>query len=76
MVVGDGEYIIYTSLARRLDLGIVSPGATIPIRIVQEGKPKIKLYWNFGEKKDDAPKGVGAFGTEGIHGGLLLGTRK
>ena len=42
---------------------------------MQEGKLKIKVYRNFGEKKHGAPKGVGAFGIEGIHSSLLLGAR-
>ena len=40
---------------------------------MQEGKLKSKVYQNFREKKDGAPKGVGAFSIEGVDGGPLLG---
>ena len=78
-VVGDGEYIIYTSLAWRNKA--FGPGNSFAwgddsnTYAVQEGKLKIKVYRNFREKKDGAPKGVGAFGIEGVHGGPLLGAR-
>ena len=54
---------------RRLDQGTVSPEP------VQEGKLKSKVYRNFREKKDGAPKGVGAFSIEEVDGGPLLGAR-
>ena len=41
----------------------------------QEGKLKIKVYRNFGERRDGTSKGVGACGIEGVHGGPLLGAR-
>ena len=78
-VVGDGEYIIYTSLTWRNRA--FGPGNSFAwgddsnTYAVQEGKLKIKVYRNFREKKDGAPKGVGAFGIEGVHGGPLLGAR-
>jgi len=36
---------------------------------------KSQVYRNFREKKDGAPKGVGAFSIEGGDGGPLLGAR-
>ena len=42
---------------------------------VQDGKLRSKVYRNFREKKDGAPKGVGAFSIEGVGGGPLLGAR-
>ena len=78
-VVGDGEYIIYTALAWRNKA--FGPGNSFAwaddsnTYAVQEGKLKIKVYRNFRERKDGTPKGVGAFGIEGVHGGPLLGAR-
>ena len=67
-IVGDGEYVICTSLAwRNKPFG--------PFAWGDDSKLKIKVYWNFGEKKDSAPESVGAFGAEGVHDGPLLGTR-
>ena len=42
---------------------------------MQEGKLKIEVYRNFREKEDGAPKRVGVFSIEGVHGGPLLGAR-
>lgn len=78
-VIGDGEYIIYTALAWRNNA--FGPGNSFAwadnsnTYAVREGELKIKVYRNFREKKDGAPKGVGAFGIEGVHGGPLLGAR-
>ena len=78
-IIGNGEYIIYTSLAwRNKAFGSGNSfawGNNFNTYAVQEGKLKIKVYRNFREKKDGAPKGVGAFGIEGVHGGPLLGAR-
>ena len=57
---------------RRLDLGIVSPGATIPIRMPCRKAAENQVLSELGEKKAGAPKGVGAFGIEGVHGVCCL----
>ncbi|WVO14159.1 hypothetical protein L204_101790 [Cryptococcus depauperatus] len=77
-VCGDGEYIIYTSLAWRnkafgngTSFAWASDSNTYA---VQEGKSKIKVYRNFKER----PSHLSALGTwpiESIHGGILLSAR-
>ena len=78
-VVGDGENIIYTALAWRnkaFGLGNSFTWADgSNTYAVQEGKLEIKVHRHFREKKDGAPRGVGASSIEGVDGGPLLGAR-
>ena len=54
---------------------LLSRGETRRFAWGDDSKLKIKVYRNFREKKVSAPESVGAFGTEGVHGGPLLGAR-
>ncbi|WWD01046.1 hypothetical protein V866_007984 [Kwoniella sp. B9012] len=77
-VCGDGEYIIYTSLAWRnkaFGSGLSFAWATDSnTYAVQEGKSKIKVYRNFKERPG-LIKSSGSYAVEGIHGGTLLAAR-
>ncbi|KAH6905714.1 coatomer protein [Coprinopsis sp. MPI-PUGE-AT-0042] len=83
-VVGDGEYIIYTSLAwRNKSFGSAISLALAPdsnTYAVLESKVKPKLYENFKEKTGGAGtgaimKGAGSFAVDQIYTGTLLGGR-
>lgn len=78
--IGDGEYIIYTSLAWRNKA--FGPGSSFAwaddsnTYAVLENRVKIKVYKNFKEKTGAGIlKGVGGWAVEGIHGGTLLAAR-
>nr|XP_019042589.1 coatomer beta' subunit [Kwoniella bestiolae CBS 10118]OCF21519.1 coatomer beta' subunit [Kwoniella bestiolae CBS 10118] len=77
-VCGDGEYIIYTSLAWRnkaFGSGLSFAWATDSnTYAVQEGKSKIRIYRNFKERPG-LIKSSGSWAVEGIHGGTLLAAR-
>lgn len=77
-VCGDGEYIIYTSLAWRnkafgsgTSFAWASDSNTYA---VLEGKSKLRVYRNFKERPG-LIKSSGSWAVEGIHGGPLLGAR-
>jgi len=78
-VVGDGEYIIYTSLAwRNKSFGNGISFAWAPdsnTYAVLEGKVKLKVYKNFRERPGTGMKGSGSWSMESLHGGTLLGAR-
>lgn len=75
-VCGDGEYIIYTSLAwRNKSFG---PGVGFAwasdsnMYAVREAGPKVKVYRNFKERPGLVNVG---YTTDGIYGGTLLGVK-
>ena len=78
-VVGDGEYIIYTSLAwRNKSFGNGISFAWAPdsnTYAVLESKVKLKVYKNFRERPGTGMKGSGSWSMESLHGGTLLGAR-
>ncbi|KYM94948.1 Coatomer subunit beta' [Cyphomyrmex costatus] len=73
VVCGDGEYIIYTSMAlRNKAFGQASEfvwAADSSQYAVREGNTSVKVFKNFKEKKSFKPD----FGADGIFGGFLLG---
>ncbi|XP_018344845.1 PREDICTED: coatomer subunit beta' [Trachymyrmex septentrionalis] len=73
VVCGDGEYIIYTSMAlRNKAFGQASEfvwAADSSQYAVREGNTTVKVFKNFKEKKSFKPD----FGADGIFGGFLLG---
>ncbi|KAG5316577.1 COPB2 protein, partial [Pseudoatta argentina] len=73
VVCGDGEYIIYTSMAlRNKAFGQASEfvwAADSSQYAVREGNTMVKVFKNFKEKKGFKPD----FGADGIFGGFLLG---
>ncbi|KAI4501304.1 hypothetical protein M0802_003677 [Mischocyttarus mexicanus] len=73
VVCGDGEYIIYTSMAlRNKAFGQASEfvwAADSSQYAVRESTTSIKVFKNFKEKKNFKPD----FGADGIFGGYLLG---
>ncbi|OXG44894.1 coatomer beta' subunit [Cryptococcus neoformans Bt120] len=77
-VCGDGEYIIYTSLAwRNKAFGNGSSFAWAGdsnTYAVQEGKAKIRVFRSFKERPN-LLKSAGNWAVEGIHGGTLLAAR-
>ena len=78
-VVGDGEYIIYTSLAwRNKSFGNGISFAWAPdssTYAILESKVKLKIYKNFKERPGTGMKGSGSWSMESLHGGTLLGAR-
>lgn len=77
--VGDGEYIIYTSLAWRnkafgsgTSFAWASDSNTYA---VQESKNKIRVFRNFKERPGLIKGGAAGIAVEGVHGGTLLGAR-
>jgi coatomer subunit beta' len=78
-VVGDSEYIIYTSLAwRNKSFGNGISFAWAPesnTYAVLESKIKLKIYKNFRERPGTGMKGSGSWLMESFHGGTLLGAR-
>lgn len=75
-VCGDGEYIIYTSLAWRnksfgsgVGFAWASDSNTYAVR---EAGPKVKVYRNF---KERAGLVNISYTTDGIYGGTLLGVK-
>ncbi|XP_026280347.1 coatomer subunit beta' [Frankliniella occidentalis] len=75
VVCGDGEYIIYTSMALRnkafgsaQEFVWAQDSSEYAIR---EGSSTVKVFKNFKERKSFKPE----FGAEGIFGGFLLGVR-
>lgn len=77
-VCGDGEYIIYTSLAWRnkaFGTGTSFAWATDSnTYAVQEGKSRVRVYRNFKERAG-LIKSTGGWAVEGVHGGALLSAR-
>ncbi|KAL7424314.1 Coatomer subunit beta' [Cryptotrichosporon argae] len=77
-VCGDGEYIIYTSLAWRnkaFGSGTSFAWATDSnTYAVQESKSKLRVFRSFKERPN-LLKSPGSFAIEGIHGGALLAAR-
>ena len=77
-VVGDGEYITYTSLAwRNKSYGSGISFAWAPdsnTYAVLESRTKLRVYKNFRERPGNM-KGVGSWTLEALHGGTLLGAR-
>jgi len=79
MVVGDGEYIIYTALAWRNK--VFGSGSSFAwatdsnTYAVLEGRTKVRVYKSFKERSSPAMKGAGSWPVEGLHGGPLLGAR-
>ncbi|KAL7413116.1 putative ER to Golgi transport-related protein [Mrakia frigida] len=77
-VCGDGEYIVYTSLAWRNKA--FGTGTSFAWALdsntyaVQEGKSRVRVYRNFKERAGLIKSGSG-WAVEGIHGGVLLGAR-
>ncbi|XP_043491716.1 coatomer subunit beta' isoform X2 [Polistes fuscatus] len=73
VVCGDGEYIIYTSMAlRNKAFGQASEfvwAADSSQYAVRESTTSVKVFKNFKEKKSFKPD----FGADGIFGGYLLG---
>ena len=78
-VVGDGEYIIYTSLAwRNKAFGQGSSFAWAGdsnTYAVLEGRTKIRVFKNFKERNGAAMKGSGSWQIESLHSGTLLAAR-
>ena len=78
-VVGDGEYIIYTSLAwRNKSFGNGISFAWAPdsnTYAVLESKVKLKIFKNFRERPGTGMKGSGSWSMESLHCGTLLGVR-
>lgn len=78
-VVGDGEYIVYTSLAwRNKAFGNGSSFAWAGdsnTYAVLEGRTKVRVYKNFRERTTAPMKGAGSWALDGLHGGPLLGAR-
>jgi len=78
-VVGDGEYITYTSLAwRNKSFGSGISFAWAPdsnTYAVLENKAKLRMYKNFKEKTGALMKSAGNWGLEAVYGGTLLGAR-
>lgn len=78
-VVGDGEYIVYTSLAwRNKSFGNGSSFAWAGdsnTYAVLEGRTKVRVFKNFRERPGAPMKGAGSWALEGLHGGTLLGAR-
>lgn len=75
-VCGDGEYIIYTSLAWRNKafgpgVGFAWAGDSNTYA-VREAGPKVKVYRNFKERPNLIKVG---YTTDGIYGGTLLGIK-
>ena len=75
-VCGDGEYIIYTSLAWRnksfgtgLSFAWAADSNTYAVR---ESASKIRLYKNFKERPDHIKR---SFASENLWGGSLLGVK-
>jgi coatomer subunit beta' len=75
-VCGDGEYIIYTSLAWRnksfgsgLSFAWAADSNTYAVR---ESAVKIRIYKNFKERPDLLKR---SFATDNVYGGPLLGVR-
>lgn len=75
VVCGDGEYIIYTSMALRnkafgsaQEFVWAQDSSEYAIR---ENSSTVKIFKNFKERKSFKPD----FGAEGIFGGLLLGVK-
>lgn len=77
-VCGDGEYIVYTSLAwRNKSFGTGTSFAWAldsNTYAVQEGKSRVRVYKNFKERAGLIKSGSG-WAVEGLHGGVLLGAR-
>jgi coatomer subunit beta' len=78
-VVGDGEYIIYTSLAwRNKSFGNDISFAWAPdsnTYAVLESKVRLKIFKNFREQPGTGMKGSGSWSMESLHCGTLLGVR-
>jgi coatomer subunit beta' len=79
-VCGDGEYIIYTSLAwRNKAFGTGTSFAWAHdsnTYAVQESKTRIKVYRNFKERPGFINKtGSTGWTVDSVHGGTLLGAR-
>lgn len=78
-VVGDGEYIIYTSLAWRnkaFGSGTSFAWATDSnTYAVQESKSRIKVYRSFKERPNLLRLGSGGIIVDGIYGGTLLAAK-
>jgi coatomer subunit beta' len=78
-VVGDGEYITYTTLAwRNKSFGNGVSFAWAPdsnTYAVLENKVKVRVYKNFRERGGAGMKGAGSWSIDGLHGGTLLGAR-
>jgi coatomer subunit beta' len=79
-VCGDGEYIIYTSLALRnqafgsaLDFAWASKENDKDYAI-RESQYSVKIYRNFKPKSGDGSVNVG-FTADGLSGGILLGVK-
>lgn len=77
-VVGDGEYIVYTSLAwRNKAFGSGTGfawGSDSNTFAVLEGKNRVRVYRSFKERMGLIKSGSG-WAVEGIQGGTLLGAR-
>ncbi|CDZ98718.1 coatomer beta subunit [Phaffia rhodozyma] len=77
-VCGDGEYIVYTSLAWRNKA--FGTGTSFAWALdsntyaVLEGKSRVRVYKNFKERTGLVKSGSG-WAVEGLHGGVLLGAR-
>ncbi|KZT06448.1 coatomer beta [Laetiporus sulphureus 93-53] len=78
-VVGDGEYIVYTSLAwRNKAFGSGNSFAWAGdsnTYAVLEGRTKVRVYKNFRERAGAPMKGAGSWSIDGLHGGTLLAAR-
>ncbi|OSX59589.1 hypothetical protein POSPLADRAFT_1067270 [Postia placenta MAD-698-R-SB12] len=78
-VVGDGEYIVYTSLAWRnkaFGSGNAFAWATDSnTYAVLEGRMKVRVFKNFRERAGAGMKGAGSWSVDGLHGGPLLAAR-
>jgi coatomer subunit beta' len=79
-VIGDGEDIIYTSLAwRNKSYGTGTSFAWAldsNTYAVQEGKSRVRVYRNFKERAGLIKSGSsGGWAVEGLSGGVLLGAR-
>lgn len=78
-VVGDGEYIVYTSLAwRNKAFGNGTSFAWAGdsnTYAVLEGRLKVRVYKNFRERGGAGMKGAGSWSIDGLHGGPVLGAR-
>ncbi|TFY68559.1 hypothetical protein EVJ58_g935 [Rhodofomes roseus] len=78
-VVGDGEYIVYTSLAwRNKAFGNGNSFAWAGdsnTYAVLEGRMKVRVYKNFRERGGAGMKGAGSWSIDALHGGTLLAAR-
>lgn len=78
-VCGDGEYIIYTSLAWRNKA--YGTGTSFAWALdsntyaVQEGKSRVRVYRNFKERAGLIKSGTAGWAVDGLSGGVLLGAR-